>query len=275
MLPFLQAMTWLDVVVALVDIFLVSYLVYRLFLLIRGTRAIPLLNGVALLVLATAISRLLKLDTLHWILQYAQLGLVVGLPIVFQPELRRALEQVGRGRLLARSLRGMHEGDPAAIIDAVVSAAVNLSRNRTGALIVLERETGLNDIAETGIPLDSLVSMELLVNLFVPSTPLHDGAVIVRGDRIVAAGCFLPLTEMRDLDSQIGTRHRAALGISEQSDAVTVVVSEETGGISIAHGGKLIRQLDDVKLRHMLTTMLNGETPPVGFNLFRQRSVSG
>lgn len=275
MLPFLQAMTWLDVVVALVDIFLVSYLVYRLFLLIRGTRAIPLLNGVALLVLATAISRLLKLDTLHWILQYAQLGLVVGLPIVFQPELRRALEQVGRGRLLARSLRGMHEGDPAAIIDAVVSAAVNLSRNRTGALIVLERETGLNDIAETGIPLDSLVSMELLVNLFVPSTPLHDGAVIVRGDRIVAAGCFLPLTELRDLDSQIGTRHRAALGISEQSDAVTVVVSEETGGISIAHGGKLIRQLDDVKLRHMLTTMLNGETPPVGFNLFRQRSVSG
>src|SRR5690606_38142582 len=118
-------------------------------------------------------------------------------------------------------------------------------------------------------------SMELLVNLFVPSTPLHDGAVIVRGDRIVAAGCFLPLTELRDLDSQIGTRHRAALGISEQSDAVTVVVCEETGGIAIAHGGKLIRQLDDVKLRHMLTTMLNGETPPVGFNLFRQRSVSG
>ncbi|MFO7245876.1 MAG: diadenylate cyclase CdaA [Bacillota bacterium] len=274
MLSFLQAMTWLDFLVAVVDILLVSYLIYRLFLLIRGTRAVPLLNGVALLLLATAASRLLQLDTLHWILQYAQLGLVVGLPIVFQPELRRALEQVGRGSLLARPLRP-DEVDPSAVIDAVVSAAVTLSRNRTGALIVLERETGLNDIAETGIPLDSLVSTELLVNLFVPSTPLHDGAVIIRGDRIVAAGCFLPLTEARDLDSQIGSRHRAALGISEQSDAVTVVVSEETGAISIAHNGKLIRQLDDVKLRHMLTTMLGPERPPVTFNLFRQRSVSG
>src|SRR5690606_38763288 len=183
-------------------------------------------------------------------------------------------EQVGRGSLLARPLRP-DEVDPSAVIDAVVSAAVTLSRNRTGALIVLERETGLNDIAETGIPLDSLVSVELLVNLFVPSTPLHDGAVILRGDRIVAAGCFLPLTETRDLDHQVGTRHRAALGVSEQSDAVTVVVSEETGGIAIAHSGKLIRQLDDVKLRHMLTTLLNGDPPALGLNLFRQRSVSG
>ncbi|HEX6989551.1 MAG TPA: hypothetical protein VF282_08785 [Bacillota bacterium] len=139
MFSFLQAMTWFDVVVALVDILLVSYLFYRLFLLIRGTRAIPLLNGVALLVLGTAVSRLLQLDTLHWILQYAQLGLVVGLPIVFQPELRRALEQVGRGRLLTRPLRGMQDGDASAVIEAVVSAATTLSRNRTGALIVIER----------------------------------------------------------------------------------------------------------------------------------------
>ena len=275
MLSFLQAMTPFDLAVAGVDIALVSYLIYRFFLLIRGTRAITLLNGVILLVLATTVSRLLKLDTLHWILQYAQVALVVGLPIVFQPELRRALEQVGRGRLLLRPLRTLPEPDVGRVIDAVVGAVSTLSRNRMGALIVIERETGLGDITETGIPLDSVLTVELLVNVFVPNTPLHDGAVIIRGDRIVAAGCFLPLTDSHNGETQLGSRHRAALGISEQSDAVVVVVSEETGAVSIAHNGKLIRQLDEVNLRNMLTTLLNGEEAPGGFHLFRQRSVSG
>lgn len=276
-LSFFQAMTWADIAVAVLDISLVTYLVYRFFLLIRGTRAIPLLNGVILLVLATTISRWLQLEALHWILRGAQVALVVGLPIVFQPELRRALEQVGRGRWFLRPLRAAYpEPDVNRVIDAIVTSTASLSRNRMGAIMVIERQTGLSDIAETGIPIDGVVTTELLVNVFVPNTPLHDGAVIIRGDRLLAAGCFLPLTDRHDLDSQMGSRHRAAIGISEQSDAVAVVVSEETGTVAIAQNGKLIRQLDDGNLRQTLTTLLNNEESSFGpFAIVRQRDVGG
>lgn len=276
MLSFLKAMTLVDVLRAVLDIALVSYLFYRFFLLIRGTRAIPLLNGVIVVVLGSAASRWLDLTTLQWLLQYAVVAMVVGLPIVFQPELRRALEQVGRGRVFARSLFTLPEREVTRVIAAVVDAATSLARSRTGAIIVVERETGLGDIGETGIPIDAVVSEELLVNLFVPHTPLHDGAVIIRGDRVLAAGCFLPLTESRELGVQVGSRHRAALGVSEHSDAVAVVVSEETGAVSVAQGGKLIRQLDEDNLRKTLATMLAArDEGPGAFALFRQRTSGG
>ncbi|HEY8449521.1 MAG TPA: diadenylate cyclase CdaA, partial [Bacillota bacterium] len=228
-----------------------------------------------LLVLATTVSRWLELKTLHWLLRYAQFALVIGLPIVFQPELRRALEQVGRNRLFVKPLASLPEQDAQRVIDAVVEAVVRLAHHRTGAIIVIERQTGLGDIAETGIAIDAVVSTELLINLFVPHTPLHDGAVILRGDRIVAAACFLPLTDNRDLDVQLGSRHRAAIGISEHSDALAVVVSEETGTISVAQNGKLIRQLDDAKLRDLLTRLLIPAEGAGAFAFLRQRNVSG
>lgn len=249
-------MTLLDALIAVVDIALVSYLFYRFFMLIRGTRAVPLLNGIIILVLATTLSGWLQLHTLHWLLRYAQVGAIIALPIVFHPELRRALEQVGRGRLFASSAFAMQEQDIHRVLDSVVAAAARLARNRTGALIVLERNTGLNDIAETGIMLDAAVSTELLINLFEPQTPLHDGAVILRRDRVVAASCFLPLSDNPDLENAIGSRHRAAIGISEQSDAIALVVSEETGGIAVATEGKLIRHLDEEKLRDLLFNLL-------------------
>lgn len=250
--------TPLEALRAAADIALVSYLVYRFILLIRDTRALPILSGILLLVVATAVSAWLRLEAVHWLLQSAQLALLVGLPIVFQPELRRALEQVGRGRLLSLGgAAGEREVDR--VIDAVVSAARVLSRNRVGAIIVIEGSTRLGDIAETGIPIDGLVSAELLVNLFIPRTPLHDGAAIVRGNRVLAAGCFLPLTDNPDVDVELGSRHRAAIGISEHSDAVAVVVSEETGSVGLASGGRLIRQLDEEKLRSMLQTLLGPE----------------
>lgn len=264
-------MTFRDIVIAVADVALVSYLIYRLFLLIRGTRAVSLLNGLLVLVIATAVSRWLELKTLHWILGYAQVALVIGLPIVFQPELRRALEQVGRNRLWVKPFVSVPEQDMDRVIDAIVNAATRLAHNRMGAIIVIERETGLGDVTETGIPIDALVSTELLVNLFVPRTPLHDGAVIISGDRIVAGACFLPLTDRSDLDVQLGSRHRAAIGITEHSDAVAVVVAEETGAISVAHQGKLIRQLDDEMLRDLLHNFLDQEEAPSGFALFRQR----
>lgn len=258
-----------DVARAVVDIALVSYLIYRFVLLIRDTRAVPILSGILLLVLATAVSQWLQLKTLHWLLSSAQLALIVGLPIVFQPELRRALEQLGRGRLLPALAPPDPDGER--VIDAVTGAARVLSRNRVGALIVIERVTRLGDIAGTGIPIDALVSSELLVNLFIPRTPLHDGAAIIRGNRIVAAGCFLPLTENPDLEPQLGSRHRAAIGMSEHSDAVVLVVSEETGSVSLAQGGKLQRNLDGDTVREMLRALLGvgsrpspGEAPAAG-----------
>lgn len=271
MFTWLQSMTFRDIVIAIADVLLVSYLFYRIFLLIRGTRAVSLLNGLLVLVAATAVSRWLELKTLHWILGYAQVALLIGLPIVFQPELRRALEQVGRNRILIKPLLSMPEQDVHRVIDAIVNAATRLAHHRMGAIIVIERETGLGDVAETGIPIDAVVSSELLVNLFVPRTPLHDGAVIIRGDRIVAGACFLPLTDNPDLDIQLGSRHRAAIGITEHTDAVAVVVSEETGSISVAHQGKLIRQLDDEMLRDLLQTFLDQGEANTKFSLFRPR----
>ncbi len=256
----------------MVDIGIVAYGFYRLFLLIRGTRAVQLVKGIIAVLIAVPVSRWLRLNATHYVLQQIQVMLVVALPIVFQPELRRALETIGQGRFFSSEslLRQHEETDWGRVVDEVARAADHLGRSRTGALIVLERTTGLNEYVATGIPIDARVSSALLENLFVPNTPLHDGACIVRGDRVVAAAAFLPLTESAQPGSELGSRHRAALGISEQSDAAVVAVSEETGWISLAVEGRLQRRLEDRALREMLTRLLVRPKTYPGFKIWHR-----
>ena len=209
-----------------IDIIIVAYVIYRVIDLIQGTRATTLVKGLAFIFASSVVARALSLRTISWLLDQTITIVLVALPVVFYPELRRALEQIGRGQLFARL--GIPSKDkPLPIIDEITEAAVRLSEKRMGALIVIERETGLQEFIETGISLDALVSKELLMNIFEPNSPLHDGAVILRDNRIASAACLLPLTESK-LGSHLGTRHRAAVGLSEQTDAFVVVVSEET-----------------------------------------------
>ncbi|MFO7295867.1 MAG: diadenylate cyclase CdaA [Caldicoprobacter sp.] len=261
-----------DIVRHVVDIAIVAYTLYKLMLLIRETRAEQVLKGLAILLFATWMSNILNLSTVHMILRNtAQLG-VIALLIVFQPELRKALEQIGRGRIFDKMMFLQNDEDITEIIESIVGAVQNLSSSRTGALIVVERKTGLNDVVETGVRLDARLTRELLENIFVPNTPLHDGAVIIRESRIVAAGCFLPLTENPNLSKQLGTRHRAALGISEASDALAIIVSEETGIVSIASDGKLTRYLDAEGLRSILEKIYIKEREIKTFSLIKRRA---
>jgi len=256
MLSQFRFLSWTDVAIALVDIMVVSYLVYKFLTLIRGTRAVQLIKGIIILLVATSVTQWLRLYTINWLLVNARTMLFVALPVVFQPELRRALEQIGRGGFFSRALVFLEESAMLRLLDEIGRAVDSMSRNRIGALIVLERETGLGDYIDTGIKVDALVTAELLVNIFVPNTPLHDGAVIIRGDRVAAAACFLPLTDATDLGVEFGSRHRAALGITEHSDALAIVVSEQTGTISLADSGRLVRHLDGRGLKEMLGTLL-------------------
>ncbi|SHK98341.1 diadenylate cyclase CdaA [Alicyclobacillus tolerans] len=237
------------------DIAIVTFVLYRLLLIVRGTRAVQLLKGILVILIATALSSALHLQALSWLLNKIITVGFFAIPVVFQPELRRTLDQLGRGGFFSLSNHQASEG-MARAIDEIALAASQLSKTRTGALIVLERKTGLGEYVETGTWMNAQISHALLLNLFVPNTPLHDGAVIVRGEQIIAAGCFLPLTENRELDKQLGTRHRAAIGITEQSDAVSVVVSEETGGISVGVDGNLVRFLNENTLRQLLRDLL-------------------
>ncbi len=234
-----------------IDILIVAFVLYKFLMLIKGTRAVQLLKGLAVLVIASSLSERLNLYTTNWILDKTWTMLFVALPVVFQPELRRALEQLGRGGFFGRSFF-LAEAEARRVAHEVVRAAEALARRRVGALVVFVRETGLQEYVESGVKLDALVSAEALVNIFEPGTPLHDGAAIIYGDRILAAGCYLPLTENPFLNKELGTRHRAALGVTEQSDAVAVVVSEETGLISLAQGGKLLRGLKGAELERKL-----------------------
>ncbi|QGP91473.1 Cyclic di-AMP synthase CdaA [Neomoorella glycerini] len=262
---YLLSLNIIDLVRIILDISIVAFVIYKFIMLIRGTRAVQLIKGLVVLVVASVIAERLHLTTINWLLSQLRLVIVVALPVVFQPELRRALEQLGRGKFFARPLTVLGAEDMEKLINELVRAAQVLAKNRTGALIVVERETGLNDYIETGIRVDGVVSAELLINIFVPLTPFHDGAAIIRGDRVVAAGCFLPLSESPYLSKQLGTRHRAALGISEISDAVVLVVSEETGAVSVAEGGKLTRFLDEKNLKELLQSLL---LPQVNHNTF-------
>jgi len=247
-----------DALLALIDITLVAYFFYRFFLIIRRTRAVQLINGLVIFFVALFLSERLNLAATHYLLQQITVILAVAIPVVFQPELRRALEHLGREPLIARPLF-YPETDVSRVLEELLAAVERMARNKIGALIVLERRTGLEDIVETGIKIDGLVSTELLVNLFIEETPLHDGAVIIRGNRVLAAACFLPLSDSPNLEPEMGGRHRAGLGISEQTDALALIVSEETGSISLANAGKLIRNLDLDTLKEMLATLLKPE----------------
>ena len=240
----LSTITFLDVI----DIVVVAYFLYRLFLMLKNTRAATLGKGLMVLIGFTLICRWLNLHVIIWLLEKSMTVIMVALPVVFQPELRRALEQIGRGKLFHKGSE-LDEQELEEMLDAVAHATKVMSKNKVGALMVFERATGLAERIETGVPIDGLVSSGLLQNIFVKDTPLHDGAVVIRGNRVVAACCLLPLTENRNLSQELGTRHRAAIGMSEQSDAMILVVSEETGTISIARNGELMRYLtvDDVK----------------------------
>ena len=244
----------------LLDILIVALLFWWLLDIIRGTRAVQLLRGViVLLVAALVIGSVLPLPTLRWLLRNAvQPALFVAIPVLFQPELRRALEALGRtGDLLSRRPFANHGGDGAATVNLLVRAAVQLSQRQTGALIVIERNTGLQEYADRGVIVDARLSVVLLLNIFFPNAPLHDMAVIIRAGRILAANVVLPLSENLLGSTRYGTRHRAALGISEQSDALALVVSEETGGISVANNGRIVRHLNEARLRRLLAELLN------------------
>jgi diadenylate cyclase len=244
---------------------MVTFVFYKMIVLIRGTRAEQLVKGLGVFLIATVISNVLGLATIHWLLrQMMTLGLVA-IPIVFQPELRRALESLGRGKIFTRASLIYGDIDFEKMLDELIKAVQVLVKKRLGALIVLEKETGLNELIETGIVVDGQVSAELLINIFLSRSPLHDGAVIIRGNRIMAAGCYLPLTENPNLSKELGTRHRAALGVSEQSDAAALVVSEETGVISLSNNGKLTRYLDEKTLKQMLINLCKPPAPTLSF----------
>jgi diadenylate cyclase len=237
---------------AIIDLIIVALLLYWLVLLIKGTRAVQLIKGLAVLLIATAVSNWLHFTFVHWLLNQAITALLVALPVVFQPELRRALEKLGGGEILSAALPHLSEIDANHLLDEIVRAVYMLAQSNTGALLVLERTTGLEEYIDRGTRIEGIVSAELLMNIFTPGAPLHDGAVIIRGNRIAAAACLLPLTESLKIGKEMGTRHRAGVGVTEVSDALAIIVSEETGGISLAVEGILARDLDRVTLADRL-----------------------
>ncbi|MBD2844079.1 TIGR00159 family protein [Paenibacillus sp. IB182496] len=239
-------MTWNMWVKDLIDVAIVSFIIYKLFVLVRGTRAVQLLKGIFVLVATWAVSTWFDLYTLKWLMNQMFTFGVITVLILFQPELRRALEQLGRGKLFGRSTeldRDIHER-----IGELIKAVNYMAARRIGALIVFERETGLNEYIESGTRMESQISSQLLTTIFAPNTALHDGAVIMRGGQIMAAGCYLPLSENPFISKELGTRHRAAIGISEVADAVSVIVSEETGQVSLAIGGMVVRDIKEESL---------------------------
>lgn len=239
----------------IIDILIVAIAFYKLFMLIRETRAEQLSKGIIALFVFTKISEWIELYTVYWILEKAMTVGVLAILIVFQPELRRALEYIGRSSFFTKSFIEIKDESLSQVVDEIVEAVASLSRQKIGALIVMERTTGLSEVVETGTKIDGKVSSDLLINIFIPNTPLHDGAVIIKEDMVKAAGCFLPLTDNTSLSKDLGTRHRAALGISEKSDSLSIVVSEETGAISIAESGSLARYLDTKTLTQILMDM--------------------
>lgn len=245
MLDYIRQHRW---ILDFLDIALMSVILYRLLLIVKGTKAARMLMGLGILILASLVSRYLDLYTIDWLVQGFLAQIVIAVIIIFQPEIRRALTHLGEAQFLtftkAEELKSHEE---------IVRAAVSLANRKIGALIVIERETSLKDFIEMGIPLDAKVSKELLMSIFHPTSPIHDGAVIIQGNRVAAAGSFLPITLSPDLSKSLGTRHRAGIGLTEETDAVAIIVSEETGYISISLDGKLETRLDMGTLRDMMT----------------------
>lgn len=243
----LRQLRWEDVL----DIFLVSLLLYRLLLFIKGTRAVQMLFGLGVLLFASFLSGYIGLYTIDWMIQSFWAQIVIAVIVLFQPEIRRALAQMGE----APFLQSFTSAEELKSLEEIVKAAVSLSNRKIGALIAIERETSLKEFVEIGTPLDAKVTREILLSIFHPTSPIHDGAVVIRGNRIVAAGCFLPITLRTEISKEMGTRHRAGMGLTEETDAVVIIVSEETGNISMAIGGKLETHLDMGTLRDTLTDM--------------------
>ena len=242
---FFRGFNWLRDVI---DILIVWYLIYRMILLVRGTRAAQMLIGLAVVVGAFIISQRLELITLSWILDNLLSSIVLIIIVIFQHDIRRALSQFGRNPFWGRKAGSLE----ASLVEELVKAGVSLANKRIGALMVLGRKTGLNDYLESGVQIDAQVVKELIISIFLPYSPIHDGAVIIQEGRIVAAGCFLPLTVNPNVSKEMGTRHRAAIGMSEETDALVIVVSEETGRISLAIEGAIITNLDGPSLREKL-----------------------
>jgi diadenylate cyclase len=240
-------------IIDLLDIIIVAVIFYKLLMLIRETRAEQLIKGLIVLLVVLNLSKWMKMHMVNYILENTMTVGVIALLVVFQPELRRALEYIGRTRWLSVSISEVIREEIKENINQIVTAVTTLSRSKTGALIVMERETGLNEIVDTGTLIDGKVSAELIANIFFHNAPLHDGAILIKKEKIMAASCFLPLSTKADLSRELGTRHRAALGMIENSDAIVIVVSEETGAISIAMDGVLKRFLDSNDLEQILT----------------------
>lgn len=230
------------------DILIVAAILYQLYQTIHDTRAITLVKGLMVIIALTIICGWLNLHVMTWLLQKSSEWLLIALPILFQPELRRALEHIGQGQFILKGASLLDKKTADTVIEEIVKTAKKLSQTKTGALMVIERKMKLNDISVTGIHIDGIISSEFLLNVFIVNTPLHDGAAIIRGNRLISAACVLPLTENTELSTELGTRHRAAIGLSEQCDALIVVVSEETGTISVAEGGRLMRRFDEQTL---------------------------
>jgi diadenylate cyclase len=249
---FLQSRSWRDVL----DILVVAFLAYRLLVLIRGTRAVQLIAGLSVLVFVGLMARVLRLQLTYYIFSNLAPALLIGVVILFQPELRRALDRVGRVGFLGRPLAHYSLPLMARVIDEVTKGATALSKKRIGALIVFERTVGLENYALTGVRLNAEVSSEFIQSIFYPRSPLHDGAAIIRGNQVLAAGCLLPVAEDVAYADRIGTRHRAALGLSMESDALILVVSEETGSISVVQDGSLRRGVEPEALRQILHNQL-------------------
>lgn len=255
--PFAYGFSFKSHPFAILDIAIVALLFYWLYILIRGTKAMRILLGIVVLVVVMMVSRLLGLTTLNWLLRYLVTILIIAIPIVFQPELRRTLEKIGRTGFLG-SLSSKEEKIEN-IIEEIVKAVDVMSKNKIGALLVIRRKTGLGEYVDTGTKIDAKLSSELILNIFFPSSPLHDGAVIIDDDRILSAGSMLPLSEEGKLSFNFGTRHRAALGLSLETDAAVIVISEEKGTVSLAYEGKINHDLTIQKLQKILLKLLKSE----------------
>lgn len=273
-------LAWLNLpvitVVDILEIFIITFLIYNILVWVKNTQAWVLFKGLFVIFLFVLVAAIFQMSTILWLAEKAFNVGLIAIVVVFQPEFRRALEQLGRKNVLTSWLNfefGKNETQKVSekTINELVRACFEMGKVKTGALIVIEDEVVLSEYERTGIPIDALLTSQLLINIFEKNTPLHDGAIIVRGDRIVAATCYLPLSDNMELSKELGTRHRAAVGISEVSDSLTIVVSEETGNVSVALGGKIVRRLEQDTLKNYLTMMQKYEPESKRKGLLKRR----
>lgn len=269
---YIPRITWTDVI----EIIIIAVVLYNILLWIMNTKAWALLKGIIVVALFAVVAYLLNLKTILWIAGKTISVGIIALVIIFQPELRRALEQLGRKRFMLRFFNFGENSDKderfsVKTADEIVDACYKMGAVKTGALIVIEQDIVLEEYIKTGIPVDGIVTSQLLINIFEHNTPLHDGAVIIRGNRVVAATCYLPLTDNVNLSKALGTRHRAGVGISEATDSITIIVSEETGKVSVAFGGELIHDIDSDSLKNKLEYIRRRTIDVKSFKIWRGR----